>query len=415
MGTSATALYKADPGIKIYAPTSSVGKGKYYRIVFRENGKYRDTTATSESLAIDAASKIAIRLKAGGDARSQLPVSEFVKAYLNEAVRSESGNSWGKKHSRSIRNLMNLYIVPEIGNERCDEITNQQLKNIVKAGKTVSNGEHLSRCLSAWIRWGSSEKWIIQNPDDLVKGFSKAYKKLNGVTNTAQSGETALFINQDEIPSHDDVAAVARAAAEISGIWWFELMFQLAAYSGLRLGEIIDLDLSSIDLSKKIIYVTHQCLEDAGNKTRTLPKLAKQRKTVYPSITPNGYELAKQLQRRVNEVKTRKLSEKVTLQSGNNRKLMFPNSKGDWLSQSYFAKRIRRPAQELVGWPRKSNGNFKWTFHSLRHVFCSYFLIDLKQKPTSVAIAAGHSSVITTLAMYVGVSQGAIEEMSAAS
>ena len=92
---------------------------------------------------------------------------------------------------------------------------------------------------------------------------------------------------------------------------------------------------------------------------------------------------------------------------------MFHNSNGSWISQSSFASKVRHPAQVIAGWPIE-NGKFQWTFHSLRHVFCSYYLGELNQSAKNVAVAAGHSDVFTTLSMYVGASRDAIEQLSAA-
>lgn len=118
------------------------------------------------------------------------------------------------------------------------------------------------------------------------------------------------------------------------------------------------------------------------------------------------------MKRRIGELEA--LSETPLLIDGSKRRLLFPNKSGSWLSQSAFGLRVRRPAQEKAGWPKDQDRKFTWDFHSLRHVFCSYYLGDLRQKASSVAIAAGHSSVFVTLSMYVGASREAISEMSAA-
>ena len=98
------------------------------------------------------------------------------------------------------------------------------------------------------------------------------------------------------------------------------------------------------------------------------------------------------------------------LQDGSRRLLLFPNEKGGWQSGSNFGRRIRRPAQEAAGWP-KVGGKFIWTHHSLRHVFCSYYIFDRKADVRDVSIAAGHKSYMTTMDMYVGQSKGALDRL----
>jgi hypothetical protein len=223
------------------------------------------------------------------------------------------------------------------------------------------------------------------------------------------AGESKHHVDKREIPTHDKVAAVAKAASDVTDVWWYELMFNLAAYSGLRFGEICDLDLTDINLNERIINVDFQCLSDGGNKSRELPKWDKQRKTVFPEITPSGYKLKANLKKRISELN--KMTVTPVLQDGTSRKLLFPNRDGGWLCPSSFGNRVRRPAQELAGWPKDLNGKFVWNFHSLRHVFCTYYFVDLNKKIGDVAVTAGHASPVTTLEMYVGITGGVLERM----
>jgi integrase len=404
-------LYLVDGSIKIYAPTAISGKGSYFRIVYPTPHGSKDTTAKSEPSAKALAGQIARRLKREGGDRFQLSGNDFIDAYLNPITREVSGRSWGLKHAYAQKSLLNLYVRPVIGELNCSEINNAVIKKIIKSAKTVSIGEHLSSSLHGLINWGHLENWTTERPEELLKGLTNTVNQIKGLKKSVESGENHLFINSNEIPSHSDVDKLAKAAAEVSGIWWYELLFNLAAYSGMRLGEIIDLDITQINSESKTIRIENQCLEVSGKKSRTTPKLNKARTTVYPTKTPAGYPLAAQVKRRVKELN--KLTVSPILLDGTSRRLMFHDRKGSWISQSSFATRIRRPAQVIAGWPI-DNGKFQWTFHSLRHVFCSYYLGDLNQSAKNVAIAAGHSDVFTTLSMYVGASRDAIEQLSAA-
>lgn len=406
-----TPLYIVDGTVKIYAPTSLEGKGKYFRIAYLYEGRQRDTTAKTEALAKAVAGNLARGLKLGGDFKFQLTGNEFIDAYLNPTVREVSGRAWGLKHSLAQKSLLNMYVRPVIGDLACPEITNDLIKKIVKDSRTVSIGQHLSSSLHGLINWGHLENWTTERPEELLKGLTNTVNKIKGLKKTVESGENFLFIHPNEIPSHSDVDAVAKAAASISGIWWYELMFNLAAYSGMRIGEILDLEISQIDLKAKTIRIKNQCLEAGGKKSRTLPKYGKLRTTIYPTTTPSGYPLSKQLKRRIKEIE---LKEAPKLLDGTHRHLLFHNKGGSWISQSPFGTKIRRPAQQAAGWPIGDDGKHRWKFHSLRHVFCSYYLGDLKQSAKDVSIAAGHSDVFTTLSMYVGASRDAIEKLSAA-
>ena len=59
-----------------------------------------------------------------------------------------------------------------------------------------------------------------------------------------------------------------------------------------------------------------------------------------------------------------------------------------------------RPAYLAAGW-RDADGNGPWTWHSLRHMFCSTALFTWKLDATDVSCMARHANVRTTLLMYV--------------
>lgn len=60
--------------------------------------------------------------------------------------------------------------------------------------------------------------------------------------------------------------------------------------------------------------------------------------------------------------------------------------------------------------PEEVDG-FVWTWHSLRHVFCTYYLWELSAKPVDVSQAAGHSTVEITLKIYANEAPGALERL----
>ena len=56
-----------------------------------------------------------------------------------------------------------------------------------------------------------------------------------------------------------------------------------------------------------------------------------------------------------------------------------------------------------------ARGNSRWTWHSLRHVFCTTALFTWKLDATDVSCMAGHANVRTTLLMYVGSTAGVLD------
>jgi len=391
-------------GVRVYEAKN----GSYWRITWKENDRRRDTTATSADDAYAKAAEIEKRIKrASGDKEVQ-SVSALLSAYLDPAKRTVKGADWGEKHAKSQESLINVHIRPQIGHLTCDEITHENLQAIVKSAKTDSTAEHLQSSISALINWAHIDGWITTEPRKLLAGIThenRRRKKNQGV----RAGETDLYVDRRDIPSHQNVDALAKAAVVTGEQWWYELLINLSAYSGLRFGELFDLDVDAIDVKGREITVETQVSEVSGYFKRKAPKWGTVRKTVFPKKTPSGYELQKALRKRINELKS--LEEIPTLADGTKRLLLFPNTNGSWMSNSNFSTHVRRPAQVLAKWPRKENGRFRWNFHSLRHVFCTYYLFDLEKDLRDVSIAAGHRNYSTTMEMYVGQSEGAIQRL----
>lgn len=397
--------------VKIYAPT---GK-KQYRLTWYENGQQRGTTAKSFAHAFERASVIEKRLLTKNGDRSLLSVKEMIDAYLNPDEDDLSRGEWSDNHRVNVENSFKKWVLPELGDSTCADLTSSDFSDLVGKQTTTSNADHLARYLNKFINWAYAEEWVLVEPKSMSKGLRTQVKKVTkriGDAKPTVAGETVLKVDKSEIPDEDAVFALGQAAKEISGDWWQELHVNLAAYSGLRIGESFDLDIEDINLSRREITVSSQKIEVRGEKKRTLPKWDTIRKTTYPIDTPGGYALHKNLTKRVNELKKLKKSNQIpTLQDGSKRLLLFPNKSGGWQSSSYFGKNVRRPAQEAAGWPKDSDGNFLWTHHSLRHVFCSYYIFDRQADVRDVSIAAGHKSYTTTMDMYIGQSQGALDRL----
>jgi len=61
-----------------------------------------------------------------------------------------------------------------------------------------------------------------------------------------------------------------------------------------------------------------------------------------------------------------------------------------------------------AGW-RDAGGHGRWTWHSLRHVFCTTALFTWKLEAADVSRMVGHPSYRITLDMYVGTTAGVLD------
>jgi integrase len=221
------------------------------------------------------------------------------------------------------------------------------------------------------------------------------------------AGESFQWIDPAEIPSDGDISKLGRALAAGAHGDLYELMAQTAAYSGLRWGELIALTVAQVDQAARVIGVDRKVVEVAGQLFIEAPKNRKQRKTVYPRCTPAGYPLAERLAARTEQARAEQ--EAGTNPLG----LLFPSPRGGYWRSSNFSRRVLARAYRAAGW-RDADGDGRWTWHSLRHVFCTTALFTWKLDPTDVSRMAGHANYRITLDMYVGSTAGVLDRARAA-
>jgi len=143
-------------------------------------------------------------------------------------------------------------------------------------------------------------------------------------------------------------------------------------------------------------------VEVAGRLYIEAPKCRKHRRTIYPRRTPGGYPLAERLAARVEEARGEQ-------DAGTNPLgLIFPSPAGKHWRSSNFNRRVLQTAYLATGW-RDAQGKGRWTWHSLRHVFCTTALFVWKLDPTDVSRMAGHANYRITLDMYVGSTAGVLD------
>ena len=179
-------------------------------------------------------------------------------------------------------------------------------------------------------------------------------------------------------------------------------MANVAAYSGLRWGEIAALTVPQADTAARVITVDRKVIEVAGHLYLEAPKNRKRRRTIYPRRTPSGYPLAELLAACVEQARAEQ-------DSGiNPLGLIFPSPHGKHWRSSNFNRNVLKRAYLEVGW-RDADGNGGWTWHSLRHVFCTAALFTWKLDVTDVSRMAGHANSRITLDMYIGTTAGLLD------
>lgn len=224
------------------------------------------------------------------------------------------------------------------------DIDGRQVTSFIAARhrKGIS-GRTLQRNLSAiraFYRFLNKRGYANSNP---AKGIlsPKTSKKL---PNTLDVDQTAMLV---EIDTHDPIMARDRAI--------LELMYS----SGLRLSELVNLDISSIDYRDSMVTVTGK-----GNKTRMVPVGAK-------------------------AIKSLKNWLKLRSQMANADELaLFVSKRGKRISR-------RSIQQRLKDWAIKQGLSTHVHPHMLRHSFASHIL-ESSSDLRAVQELLGHADISTT-------------------
>jgi integrase len=388
--------------VMIYAPTASTANR--WRLKWKDGGKDGSSTAKDKVAAFDKAGEVAARLKRRHGQRANLPLTDLVDAYLDPNTRMIA---WGKGHADDQEHNFKRFTTHLGAAKKCKDVSNDDILSFINSIASKSSRKHLMVAVSGLLTWAYPREWIITNPDSLMAGAGyTATKKV--ASKDAKSVRLVTYIDRKSLPSHKDVDALAKAMAITGGNWRYELLTNLAAYSGVRLGELINLSPSDFSILTRSIHITSQCLDVGGKKSLSLPKNASARHTIYPTKTPEGYPLAKMVAKRIKEAEAEGPKK---LQDGTRVTLMFPAYRGGWISHGSFGTNIRRPAQVAAGWKKQPNGKFLWTWHTLRHVFCSWLIYDAGKDVRDVSKSAGHKSVLTTISMYVNTDDDVLKRL----
>lgn len=389
-------VIELESGIAVYPPRQEGGR---WRAVWREDGERQQCESVSQE-KLAAKEKVRQRIAAGA-ANATRPGADLIAWYLNPD-RLPVTDQWSRKHAYTQRSLCQRFAAPVIGAVACQDITVTHAQRIVNATPTAGEGDRVHRMLSAMVGAGIKGGYLV-NPT-LAEVHWQAGDRALPAPKVTVAGESALLVDPSEIPSSMDVGNLGRAlAARAQG----ELMVNLAAYSGLRWGELIALTAPQVDEAGRVITVDRKVVEISGQLYVEAPKNRKFRRTIYPRLTPGGYPLAERLAARIEEARAEQ--EAGTNPLG----LVFPASAGKYWRSSNFNRRILQPAYRQAGW-RSAGSDGRWTWHSLRHVFCTTALFMWKLDATDVSRMAGHANYRITLDMYVGTTAGVLGRARAA-
>jgi integrase len=366
--------------------------------VWYENGERQQCEAASEEKLAARLEKVTERLEADAP-HMKLRGADLIAYYLSPDRLPVRGQ-WSRKHAHTQRRLWERFAAPVIDAVVCQDIKTGHMQKIVNAAPTPGEGDRVQGMISALVTAGL-EGGYLTNPRLAMVHWQAADRPMPAPRVTV-AGESALWVDPAEVPADADVAGLGHALAAGRHGDRDELMASTAAYSGLRWGELTALTIPQIDPAGRIITVDRKVVEVAGHLYVEAPKNRKYRRTIYPRRTPAGYPLAERLAARIEQAGAEQAA------GTNPLGLVFPSPAGKHWRSSNFNRNVLKRAYLAVGW-RDSGGNGRWTWHSLRHVFCTTALFTWKLDATDVSRMAGHASYRITLDMYVGTTAGVLD------
>jgi hypothetical protein len=382
-------------GITVYPAREEHGR---WRAVWHENGERQQCEAATEEKLAVRLEKVTDRLAAGAPNMTR-PGADLIAHYL-DPDRLPVQDRWSRKHAHTQRRLCERFAVPVIGAVACEDIKTDHTQKIVNAAPTPGEGARVQGMISALISAGLDGGYLA-NPR-LAKVHWQAGDRPLPRPRVSVAGESALWVDPAEIPADSDMGKLGRALAGGRHGERDELMAYTAAYSGLRWGELTALTIGQVDTAARVITVDRKVVEVAGHLFIEAPKNRKFRRTIYPRRAPAGDPLAERLAARIGQARAEQAV------GANPLGLIFPSPTGKHWRSSNFQRNVLRRAYLAAGW-RDGDRNSRWTWHSLRHVFCTTALFTWELDATDVSRMAGHANYRITLDMYVGSTAGVLD------
>ena len=383
-------VWETDHGVTLYEPTNA---RPYYRLTWytpegarqaASGGKDRDQ-AWAKAWDIDAQLAAAV-----ADPSGRI-VNDLLNAWLPAAKKEYSDLHWDKYLRMAQR-----FISPLLGQHSAWTLTREAIKSVLDAPDAESAKRHTRNTLGAMLTWGHENGWVEQPYGHFFPRRARTAKQQQG----RQHGETVQYIRPELRPSPDACKALADAMRTAGGkmlgeqLW---LMVAAAASCGLRQGELFAartdrlrpasgewiIDQQVVRVKKappgaELLLVDEELDDDEegdpaevaaldgaadGTVRITPPKWGRTRATILPPSTIWGEPFAEPLMRY------------AATRDG----LLFPAARGGFLHPSNFARDYLSSARVAAApaWSRP------WTWHSLRHAFCTDLLARVRGTPTS--------------------------------
>ena len=383
-------------GILVYPPEAD---GEPWRAAFTENGQRRYRQGATEAKLAAKLEKVTERLSAGA-ANMERPGADLIAHYL-DPDRLPVQDRWSRKHAHTQRRLCERFAAPVIGAVTCQDIKIWHTQQIVNAAPTAGEGARVAQDALRPGRGGHRRRV----PDQPAAGQGALAGR--GPPAARPAGNRGRGIGAVGRPRRDPRRWRRRPARPGAGRGRHgerdELMASTAAYSGLRWGELTALTTGQVDTGRPRHHGGPQ-----GGRGRRAPLHRGAEEPQVPQDdlpAPHARRLpARRAARRPHRGRPRRAGSRDQPARAD---LPLPEGQATGGPPTSTATSSSAPTSPPAGVTARGNG--RWTWHSLRHVFCTTALFTWKLDATDVSCMAGHTNVRTTLLMYVGSTAGVLD------
>jgi integrase len=326
-------------------------------------GPWTPSLAAARSWRIDAQARIeAGTLSAAAGPTVEEAAAAFVESIGSGAFRQRNGHRYKPSVVRGYRAELFKKVVPEFGPKRLARLQRPEIQrwaDSLSVDRSPSTVRNTVASLRALIAFAEVRGWVHVNPSDGLR---------------LPTGET----------KRDRIASVAEAAALIEAMHPMDrAALGCAVYAGLRLGELLALDMAAVDLEGGWLHVLRSW--DRGAKEFVSVKNRKPRKV--PIIEKLAVLLDDHF------VLLDHPAEGLLFQSAN---------RSDWPIHPGILRRRTHKRWEDAGLTRLG-------FHEPRHTYAS-IAIAAGLNPKTLSTYMGHSTITITFDRYGHLMPGSEDE-----
>ncbi len=339
-----------------------------WRIDICHRGKRKTITVSDRKTALEVARKLEARLALGLTGLDG-PESPTFREYAMEWLQTYAAVYTKPRTVEFYETVLRHHLLPTLGGLRLSELSRDRVRTLVadRAAVGLARGSlaGIVATLRAICNNAIEEGRMTQNPAARLGRFYRGQ--------TEKEGRQADAFTEWEL-------ALVLKTAERDCPEQFDLI-ATAAWTGMRLGEVLGLQWPDIDFEGRFIEVRRTVYWRGKGLQTSSPKSGKGRRVVIPQV------LAARLRQRRDI-----LTAHAALEGREPSVWAFPNRAGKPHDSVNLLKRTWYPLLAKAGLRRLS-------FHALRHTYSS-LLIQRGESLAFIKQQLGHASIQTTVDVY---------------